>query len=191
MGERLRCFVAMNLPDELREAIGEHCAALGKDVQGVKWVTAANLHLTLKFLGSVEPEKVERVGEALDGALAGMRSIGVTLSGAGVFPPRGRPRVVWLDLAAGGEETAALQAAVEDALEPLGFAPEGRRFTPHLTVGRVKNLKNAGALFAALDSVRDREWGRFTASAVHLMRSELFPTGARYSILHEVRLTGD
>jgi 2'-5' RNA ligase len=191
MGERLRCFVAVNLPGELRETIGEYFAALRKDVRGVKWVAAANLHLTLKFLGSVEPEKAKRVGEALDGALAGTRPVGVTLSGAGAFPPRGRPRVVWLDLAAGGSEMTALQAAVEGALAPLGFAPEGRRFTPHLTVGRVKSLKNAAALFAALDSVRDREWGRFTASAVHLMRSELFPTGARYSILHEVRLTGD
>jgi len=191
MGERLRCFVAVNLPDELRETIGEYFSALRKDVPGVKWVAAGNLHLTLKFLGRVEPEQVKRVGESLDGALGGTRPVGVSFRGAGAFPPRGRPRVVWLDLDAGGMEVTALQSAVEGALEPLDFAREQRRFTPHLTVGRVKSLKDAGALLGALDSARDREWGRFTASSVDLMRSELFPTGARYSILHKVRLTGD
>jgi 2'-5' RNA ligase len=181
MSEGVRCFVAVNLPAPLREEIGAFFAALRGSVRGVRWVAAANLHLTLKFLGDVEQGQVSRVANAVAGALEGSPPVEVTLAGAGVFPPRGRPRVVWLDLAAGAEGIA---------LEPLGFPRERRPYTPHLTVGRVKKPGDPAPLLAAVDTAGKREWGGFTASSVDLVRSELFPTGARYSILREVRLKG-
>ena len=190
MSEAVRCFVAVNLPALLREEIGEFFTGLRGTVRGVRWVAAANLHLTLKFLGDVESGQVSRVANAIAGALEERSPVEVALSGAGVFPPRGRPRVVWLDLSAGAEGIASLQAEVERALEPLGFPPERRPFTPHLTVGRVKNLRYAAPLRSAVDTAGEREWGGFTASSVDLVKSELFPTGARYSILREVRLKG-
>lgn len=190
MSEGVRCFVAVNLPAPLREEIGAFFAALRGSVRGVRWVAAANLHLTLKFLGDVESGQVSRVANAIAGALEGSPPVEVTLAGAGVFPPRGRPRVVWLDLAAGAEGIASLQGEVGRALEPLGFPREKRPFTPHLTVGRVKKPGDPAPLLAAVDTAGKREWGGFTASSVDLVRSELFPTGARYSILREVRLKG-
>lgn len=188
MSEAVRCFVAVNLPGPLREEIGEFFAALRGSVRGVRWVPAANLHLTLKFLGDVESGQVSRVANAIAGALEESPPVEVAFSGAGVFPPRGRPRVVWLDLSAGAEGITSLQREVERSLEPLGFLPERRPFTPHLTVGRVKNLRDAAPLLSAVAAAGEREWGGFTASSVDLVRSELFPTGARYSILREVRL---
>jgi len=190
MSEAVRCFVAVNLPALLREEIGEFFNRLRGSVRGVRWIAAANLHLTLKFLGDVESGQVSRVANAIAGALEGRSPVKVVLSGAGVFPPRGRPRVVWLDLSAGAEGITSLQGAVERSLEPLGFSPERRPFSPHLTVGRVKSLRDAAPLLSAVDVAGEREWGGFTASSVDLVRSELFPTGARYSILREVRLKG-
>lgn len=188
MSETVRCFVAVNLPAPLRGKIGEFFADLRTGIRGVRWVVPESLHLTLKFLGEVERVRLPGIEEALETSLAGRGPIAVALAGTGVFPPRGRPRVVWLDVTAGTGELTALQKAAEGALEPLGFPREGRSFTPHLTVGRVKNLREAGPLFSALDEARERAWGGFTATSADLMRSELFPTGARYSILREIRL---
>lgn len=188
MGEKLRSFVAVNLPDALREDIGRFIYSLRGSVRGVKWVKDENLHLTLKFLGDLDREALPAVTGALDRALAGLRAVRVSLRGAGAFPPRGRPRVVWIDMDAGTEGLALLQRSCEQALDPLGFPPEGRPFTPHLTIGRARDLRDAGPLLSALDAARGRSWGDFTADRVHLMRSELFPTGPSYSILHEVRL---
>lgn len=188
MGEKIRTFVAINLPGDLKVVIGRFIDSLRGEVRGVKWVKDANLHLTLKFLGDVDRQLLPEVTAALDGAMAGLRAVSVSLQGAGVFPPRGRPRVVWLDMAAGAEGLALLQRRCEEALASLGFPQEDRPFTPHLTVGRAKDLRDPRPLVSALDAVKGRKWGDFVADRVHLMRSELFPTGPTYSILHEVRL---
>jgi 2'-5' RNA ligase len=189
MSEKLRLFVAVNLPDDLRSLIGSFQAGLRKQVRGVKWVKEENLHLTVKFLTDVDSRLLPELRAALDKALIDRAPFTATLRGAGVFPPRGRPRVVWLDLPAGGDRIAVLQKDVEWALAPLGFAPEQRSFTPHLTVGRVKDRGDPASLNAALAAAQDRKWGDFVVEKVHLMRSELFPTGPRYSILHVARLT--
>lgn len=189
MAERFRCFLAVNLPDDLKRTVGGFIDSLRAEVRGVRWVRGENLHLTLKFLGDVESGIIPDIGKALDGVASDVGPIPVTLCGAGVFPPRGRPRVVWLDLTRGGDELAALQRRCEGVLAPLGFPPEERPFTPHLTIGRVKDLRSPIPLGDALAEASSRNWGDFVVERVHLMRSELFPTGPRYSILHAVRLT--
>jgi 2'-5' RNA ligase len=186
----MRCFVAVNFPGELREEVGKFTSSLVAVGRGVRWVRPENIHLTLKFLGNVDQKVLPELSAALDGALAGHPPFGLTVKGTGVFPPRGRPRVVWVDLAGDAAALAALQSAVEGVLEPLGFPREKRPFTPHLTVGRVRDPRRPGPLAAAIAAAGEREWGRCVVERVHLMRSELFPTGPRYSILHEVRLAG-
>lgn len=185
----IRCFVALVLPVELREAIAAFFALESSKVPGVRWVAAANLHLTLQFLGDVDPARVPAVAQALDAAAAGHGVFGLALRGAGAFPAPERPRVVWLGVDAGAAAASALAASVASALAPLGFAHEARPFVPHLTVGRVNSPPRArGPLRALLDAVRDRDWGECLVPAAHLMRSELFPAGPIYSILHEARL---
>ena len=184
----MRCFVAVNLPGEIREEVGKFTASLKEITGAVRWTRPENIHLTLKFLGNVDQDTLQELCAALDGALAGHLSFSLTVKGAGVFPPRGRPRVVWVGLAGETAALAALQSAVESALEPLGFPREKRPFTPHLTVGRVRDPRRSGSLGSAIAANREREWGQCVVDRVHLMRSELFPTGPRYSILREVRL---
>lgn len=191
MRETCRCFIAVALPASLREAIREFLLRRAPAVGGVKWVGAEHLHLTLKFLGEVGRERIPAVAGALDAALAGFAPFPTRLHAAGAFPSPARPRVVWIGVAAGAAELAALAAAVETALSPLGFPPEDRPFAAHLTVGRVKAPpRDPAALPALIDAVRDRTWGEFVVPEVHLMRSELFPEGPRYSILHTTSLPG-
>jgi 2'-5' RNA ligase len=187
MSRGIRSFVAVSISEEIRKLAGAFVETLGREVHGVRWVKPENLHLTLKFLGDVSEGQLPELKTALDGAAGHHRPFSLGFGGAGVFPPRGRPRVVWIDLAAGAGEMAALQADVEGGLEPLGFPPEGRPFSPHLTIGRAGKSGDPRALSSALAAAGDISWGECVVDRVHLMRSDLFPTGPRYSILHEAR----
>jgi 2'-5' RNA ligase len=190
MEDEMRCFVAVDFPGEIREKVGKFTSSLSLGAVGrvVRWTRPENIHLTLKFLGNVDRETLPELSAALAAALAGHAPFGLTVKGAGVFPPRGRPRIVWVDLAGETAALAAIQAAVESALEPLGFPREKRPFTPHLTVGRVRDPRRSGSLGPEIAAAAEREWGQCVVDRVHLMRSELFPTGPRYSILRSVRL---
>jgi 2'-5' RNA ligase len=187
MSRGIRSFVAVSISEEIRELAGAFMETLRGKVHGVKWVRPENLHLTLKFLGAVPEVQLPDLRAALDGAAGRHRPFKLGFGGAGVFPPRGRPRVVWIDLSAGAGEMAALQADVEAGLAPLGFPPEKRPFSPHLTIGRVRELGDPFALTSALAAAGEMSWGECVVDRVHLMRSDLFPTGPRYSILQEVR----
>ena len=189
MGGGIRSFVAVEVSREVREEVRAFVEARGSGIRGLRWVKPENLHLTVKFLGDVPEGRLPEVGSALEEAAAGHCPLRLDFRGAGVFPPRGRPRIVWIDLAAGGAGMAALREDVERSLEPLGFPPETRPFSPHLTIGRARSLEDPAALTLALAEVGEKRWGASVADRVHLMRSDLFPTGPRYSILHEVRLT--
>ena len=187
MTDPLRCFVAVDIDEEIRATVGVFLETLRREVRGVKWVRPENLHLTLKFLGSVDPGTVAGIGAALDAAVAGKAPFTLHFRGAGLFPERGRPRVLWIGIDGGADGMASLAAAVDEVLAPLGFPPESRPFVPHLTIGRVKDLRNTGVLAAAMDDSADMEWGESPVDRVHLVRSELFPSGPRYSILHDAR----
>jgi 2'-5' RNA ligase len=184
-----RCFVALGLPQSLRESEAAFFSGEGRGVPGVRWATGENLHLTLKFLGDVAAEMVPEIRAVMDGSLAGQGPFLLELRGAGAFPSVQRPRVVWVGLSVGAAEATRLAGIVQASLAPLGFAPEGRSFTPHLTVGRVKAPgRDRGALPRLIARVRDRVWGEAMAREVHLVRSELFPAGPIYSILHTTSL---
>ena len=189
MSGGLRCFVAVELPEALREAIAAYFAAEGRRVAGVRWVSPANLHLTLKFLGDVSEERLPALRAAIAAAAAGGSPFTLTLRGAGVFPSPERPRVIWVGAGAGAARLTELALSVEAAVTPLGFAPEGRPFAPHLTVGRIAyRTPDREGLRRLLDSACDREWGEWVVPAVHLVRSELFPRGPIYSILQTTPL---
>ncbi len=188
--DSLRCFIAVGLPADIREGVGGFTETLASRVRGVKWVVPDKLHLTLKFLGPVERPRVPELAQALEEAAARRPPFRVCFRGAGVFPKPERPRVVWIGISEGGPELAALQEAIEARIAPLGYPRERRHFTPHLTIGRVKTVHRPGILAAALAEVEDRVWGDCVVPGVQLIRSQLFPTGPTYSILHQARLSG-
>jgi 2'-5' RNA ligase len=157
----------------------------------LKWVDPEGIHLTLKFLGYVEEGAVLSLSAAVEAAVAGMRAPHLRLAGLGAFPNPRQPRVLWAGLAGEVERVRELQKRVEDTFSPLGFAAEGRAFSPHLTLARVRDTASPGERRAVADLAAGGVGApelAFTAATVHLMKSELRPTGARYESLHAVAL---
>lgn len=148
----------------------------------VRWVPEENLHLTLKFLGDIEETRVAAIGSALREALSGTEGFVATARGLGVFPDAGRPRVLWIGLAA--PALTALARGVDQALAPFGVEPSTTPFRPHVTVGRWRRpAPRELRLRQALARWRDHEFGRFRVDEVTLFRSTLRPGGAIHSPL--------
>ena len=187
MSERpVRGFVAVLLPDEVRARLAGVVADLGARAPGLAWVRPENLHLTLRFLGNLEPAALELARQAVATAAVGIGPFTVELRGLGGFPSTRAPRVVWAGVVTGGERLSALHAALEAALASRGIPAEGRPFHSHVTLGRARDPRGAGVLGPALGA--DPRFGEAPVTALHLMRSELHPRGARYSVLLEAPL---
>jgi len=150
---------------------------------GVAWVAPENFHLTLKFLGHVDQSRLESVQAALASAVGGSPRFELTCAGLGAFPTAGRPRVIWAGVRDGAETATRLAQVVERALAPLGFEPEGRAFSAHITLGRLRVPGRDPALATALEAAGGRVFGSTPIDRVALMRSDLSPRGARYTEL--------
>jgi 2'-5' RNA ligase len=172
----LRLFVALDLPDGVKQAL----AALRTDISAASWSNAANLHLTLKFLGDgIDEGRLPNIVAALR-AVHGP-ALSLALHGVGRFPPNeGRsPAVLWAGLDA-PPALGALARAVDEALVPLGFPAEDRPFAPHLTLARLKSPDGAAAVERFLTTHAALTSPPFTAPAFHLYASHLSAQGATY-----------
>lgn len=163
----------------------EQFRVLGTDA---KWVETENIHLTLQFLGAVEPARAPLISRALAEAVSRRVAFSIRVQGSGVFPNRGRPRVVWVGLEGDGGALRALHGDIEAGLAPLGFAPEARGFSPHVTLGRLRSENGAGALIERLDALRGEAYGQFTVDTVVLMESKLSSRGPTYHHVHDAAL---
>jgi 2'-5' RNA ligase len=190
----LRTFVAVNFSPELRRALAEAGAGLSRSTpqRAMQWVKADNIHLTLKFLGDVPTDRIPEIAEALTASVGVVEPFQFTATGLGCFPNIRKPRVVWAGVEEeGARKLIALAAAVEAALNPLGFPKEARPFSPHLTLGRVRretpppDAARVGQAVAAQPMAR---WGTQAVSAIHLMKSDLQPGGSIYTTLHTANL---
>jgi len=180
----LRLFVAIDLPAPITRALAAHTAPLRVD-RAVRWVAPESLHLTLKFLGDTPEERVPEVIGALEEATGAHGPLDLVIGGFGTFPHRGPARVLWVGVDGDLDGLAALAAAVERSLAPLGWPPEERPFTPHVTLGRARKGSPRRAVHALTDL---GEVGRFTAEALVLFASELKSTGAVHVPLASVPL---
>jgi 2'-5' RNA ligase len=153
-------------------------------------VAAGNLHVTLRFLGQVDPARLSDIEAALTAAVALEPSFDLHLGGLGAFPGASRPRVLWAGVARGAAELGRLAASVDEGLARAGVPREARDFAAHVTLGRVREPRRNPALAAALVAAERRELGRVRVERVSLMRSDLSPRGARYTELRGLPLRG-
>jgi 2'-5' RNA ligase len=166
-------FVAVNFPAALRERLWHVTEPLRKMDFPVRWVPAEGLHLTLKFLGETHETRLDELGAALDQAVAGARSMPVTIEGFGAFPNVTHPAVIWAGVVT-EPALELLQHGVERTFGPLGFPPEGRPFRPHVTLGRTRRDPPGGRgafqpLAPALESLAWSETA--LVSSIELMQS--------------------
>ena len=182
----MRCFIAVDVANPLVGPFIDELSELGAGLRPVK---AENVHLTLKFLGEVSEEKIERIKDALDVSLAGFRAFETTLHGTGAFPSTNYMRVVWIGMQKNRDRIIEMQKAIDENLAPLGFDLE-KKFHPHLTVARVKSQKGKGRLKAFITKNQEREFGNLMVGAVLLKKSVLSPKGPTYTTIDEVKLKG-
>jgi RNA 2',3'-cyclic 3'-phosphodiesterase len=177
----VRVFVALDVPEAVRAALAELSARLQKTCRSARWMRLEGVHITLKFIGEVPPETLERIRQAL-GELPGFEPIKLRFAGLGFFPSARRPRVFWAGVEA-GPQLAELVAAVEAKLEPLGIVPEKRAFHPHLTLARFESPQGTQALSAAVEALGAPEFESGTFKEFHLYQSVLKRSGAEYTRL--------
>jgi len=186
----MRLFIAINLPPDLRQRLWEVAEPLRTAGYPVRWVAPDGVHLTLKFLGEVPPDREPQVVVAIGVAVQGAKRFTLPMGGFGAFPSLSSPRVVW----AGCEPVPALellQDRVEREMERLGFPLEGRPFHPHLTLGRVQRNARANAFRDLESRINELAFaGEATVESVDLMESQLARDGARYTRRHAMLLAG-
>ena len=190
--EKIRSFIAIKLPDNVREHLAGISDRIKRECSApVKWVSMEHMHLTLKFLGDVEAGKIPLVLEALGEAAKGKSSLSLKTAETGGFPSPQRVRIIWAGLEGDVSPLADFQREIEKRLGPLGFPEETRAFTPHLTLGRVKERASSdqqAELGTTIGKYSGLKPVSFTVSAVYLIKSVLTPRGPQYTELGSVRL---
>ncbi len=188
--DTIRTFLAFSLPPDVVAAIREVQQCLIEQGLRLAWVKPENVHLTLKFLGEISADTVSSVCEAASATAAVAACLETTVKGLGVFPDARRPRVVWAGLSGATQSIIDFQARLEENLAQIGFEKERRRFTAHLTLGRIKKPVPPAGLLAAIDACAGFDPRAFTVDRLILYKSELRPQGAVYTVLQAFPLTG-
>lgn len=190
----IRAFIAIDLPGDLQRRLDQ----VSDIVRGcidrpvVRWVPAANLHLTLKFLGDVSVSNLNLLKEVLTAVALDHKGFEFGVGGLGAFPSSRRPRVIWVGIEAPGE-LSNIQIALESRLARLGYAPEERPFSAHLTLGRVARTavpQDVQRISQCLQTTKIGYLGSVRVHQIHLYRSDLDANGAEYTCLYSASLGG-
>ena len=190
--EQIRSFIAIELPAELKLELVQLEAQLKSGGQfGVKWVNPDGIHLTMKFLGNVAVDRVEGITRAMEEAARGISPFQLRVKELGVFPNFKRVQVAWVGLSGEVDKLAQLHKRIESNLTPLGFPPESRPFTPHLTLARLRaqtSLDNRQRFGQLIANTTFEAAHTIEVDAINLMKSQLTREGAIYSQINSIRL---
>jgi 2'-5' RNA ligase len=186
----VRAFIAIDVPEDARASIRGIIRNIGADSRGVKWVPAQNIHLTLKFLGDVRDDLIPVIKKRLELLGSMYQPFTVDIRGAGVFPNFRNPNVLWIGIEA-LEGLKSLFMEIDISLSEIGFAREDRGFSPHLTIGRVKDKRGIDPVVKELATYKDTFFGTIEVREILLMESVLTPSGAEYSEVAVIRLGED
>lgn len=189
-GDTMRCFSAIKLNDEVREALTRIQRELaGTDVP-VRWVPSANLHLTLVFYGDISAAKAELLADDMERLARSVLPFDLEIYQLGCFGPLAAPRVVWVGVRETPAELRKLYNDLRDSARDHGLDVDERDYTAHITLGRGQRRRRSAALTLPLDSYRNVSFGNMTVSSISLMRSERLDGGVRYEELYKAVLKG-
>ena len=190
--EQVRSFIAIELPDELKlELVQLEGRLKSSNPPSVKWVDPDGIHLTLKFLGNVAADKIGKITKAMEEATRGIPSFNLKVRELGVFPNLRRVQVAWVGVQGEVDKLGQLQQRIESGLAPVGFAPESRKFSPHLTLARLRNqasLNERQSFGQLIATTKFEAVHGIKVDAISLVRSQLTREGAIYSRISSVSL---
>ncbi len=184
MSEQIRSFIAFDIQNEnLTNRIAATQKLLMQTNADLKLVEPKNIHITVRFLGAINPDMVDKVYEAMKKVK--FVPFNVQIQGLGVFPTVNYPRVVWAGITLGAEQLKIIFEQLEPMLHDLGFAPEPEGFNPHLTIARVRSGTNKQRLVDFVNRHQEYEFGNIKANCLRLKRSQLSSMGPTYTTLKE------
>ncbi|MFC1897326.1 RNA 2',3'-cyclic phosphodiesterase [Chloroflexota bacterium] len=190
--EQVRSFIAIELPDELKLGLTQLEAQLKLSKQPwVKWIAPHSIHLTLKFLGSIAADRISEITSAMEEAVQGIFPFHLEAKDLGIFPNTRRVQVAWVGISGELDKLSRLQQYLESNLARLGFTPETRPFTPHLTLARLRNQASLGerqSFGQLIATTKFKVTYTIKVDAISLMRSQLTREGALYSRISSVEL---
>ncbi len=190
--QQIRSFIAIELPEEVKSGLHRLQAELKLPQHNfVKCVAPDGIHLTLKFLGNISPQKVAEITNVMEQASQGIRPFQLQITEVGAFPNMRQPRVLWVSIKGELDKLIAWQKRIDNGLIPLGFAKETRPFTPHLTLARLRegcSPEDRRSLGEQVMKTPVEFNYELTVNSLNLMKSQLLPGGAVYSRLAEVKL---
>ncbi|MBN1871192.1 MAG: RNA 2',3'-cyclic phosphodiesterase [Candidatus Omnitrophica bacterium] len=178
----MRTFIAIELSKEIKEALKTIEDELQGLIRGIRWIPPENIHLTLKFLGSIEVQTVEAIKNILSETAKEFKQYKIRLSSLGAFPNPARPRVIWVGVGDGSKECVDMAGFIEERASNLGIEKESRTFHPHLTLARVKFLKDKDSVRNAFAKIKITPKEMYVKK-ITLFQSELIKEGARYTPL--------
>ncbi len=185
----IRAFIAIPIPSEVQQLVGNLVKRLqSKFPDGIKWVKEESFHLTLKFLGNIREEEINKIVEKIRESIGWSKTFKFKFDYVSCFPNWYKPRVVWLGMKKIPKELITIHTNLEKNLMSLGFKKEGRVFKPHLTLGRIKRLNNSHSFREELEKNFNFDIPEIEVTKVHLYRSILKREGAEYVILRTVEL---
>jgi 2'-5' RNA ligase len=187
---RLRTFIAVDIGKVIRDRAIALQETLAQSSPDVKWVEPENLHVTLLFLGEVDDRQVPTVCRVVAEHTGQHVQFPMTLERVGCFPNLRRPRILWIGVGEGTQELCALHDSLEPPLMELGcYRREERKYTPHITLGRVRSERPPDTLAADLQKHAGWRGGEVNVREIQVMSSELTPKGPIYTVLSRAKLT--
>ncbi len=187
----MRAFIAIDLPKEIKDYLSLLEAKLKQSGADVKWVAPVNIHLTLKFLGEIDEQKTNKITQILEEISFRTPQYHLKLGDIGAFPNIKSPRIIWIGLAAGDNETKEIATNLEEKIEKIGIPKEDKPFASHITIGRIKSNLNREKLTQALTALtteNDKAIYQFLATKLTLFKSTLTPQGPIYEAVKESSL---
>ncbi len=178
-----RIFIAIELPEEIKQNLID----VQKNFQDLKakWIKPEHMHLTMVFLGDVEEQRILRIEKICQKAVQELEPFEIEFIGLGGFPNSRRPHILWVGIE-NSEKLIKLQSGLASRLKNLGFKTENRKFTPHLTLARLKRRTN---LKTAIEKFSKTNFGKMKVSQIHIFKSELGPEGPRHKKINQFSLT--
>jgi len=185
--EKIRAFIAVDIEGEMSEKLARLAESLKATGADVKTVEKENFHITIRFLGNISAEAIEVIERIMRDAVVDVKPHKIRLKGVGTFPQGRRPRVVWVGVE-NDEELRKIFERIERELKKLGFKPETKGFTAHVTLARVRSGRGSEALIKWIEDMKDVDLGEIEVRSIRLKKSTLTPKGPIYETLREVEL---